>query len=332
MSQQLPTTRKRGRRGSRGTGRPIKPWKTQTCPAASNSFTALQVQVSTSSVLPAIPNSVSVHLAPSTEVHLQAPMSTSNVLEPSAIPTSGSERLAPSTEVEVQVWSTSSVLEPPAIPDSVSECIAPSTEVLLKACMSTSSVLEPPATPTITLEHLAISTEILLLQGPESTSSVLEPPAIPTNVSEHLAPSTDIVSKHIAPPAGASECIVPPAGISEHMAPPTGVSELFAPPTPTHPSSFDNLAMLANREATMHFALSRAHSTYAQTLTDAQLPAGISEYMASPTGVSELFAPPTPTRPSSFHNLAMLANREATMHLALSRAHSAYAQTLTDAQ
>jgi hypothetical protein len=165
MSQQLPTTRKKHHCGNRGTKCWIKPWRAQTCPAAFNFFTLLQVPV------------------------------------------------------------------------------------------SRSKALEPPAIPTFASEHLSLS------NFPELTTPSTK---VCVNVQEHFPPSTkmNFVSEHSAPPAG----------VSEPFATSTGVSELFPPPTPSLPSSVDNLAMLTKRDAIIHLALSRAHSIYAKTLTDDQMP------------------------------------------------------------
>lgn len=153
MSQQLPTTRKKHHCGNWGTKCWIKPWRAQTCPAAFNFFTLLQV-----------------------------PVSRSKALEPPAIPTFASEHLSLS---------------------NFPELTAPSTKVCV-------------------------------------------------NVQEHFPPSTkmNFVSEHSAPPAG----------VSEPFATSTGVSELFPPPTPSLPSSVDNLAMLAKRDAMVHLALSNLSS------------------------------------------------------------------------
>jgi hypothetical protein len=130
-------------------------------------------------------------------------------------------------------------------------------------------VLEPPAIPTYALELLFFSST--KVQVPVSTSSA--------SVPELLAPSTEVcisVPEHLAPSTEVdfiSERIAPPAGVSERMALPTGVSKLCTLPTPSLPSSADNLAMLANREAMVYLVLARAHSRiYVETLPDGQMP------------------------------------------------------------
>jgi hypothetical protein len=149
------------------------------------------------------------------------------------------------------------------------------------------------------------SNSFKLQQVPAFPPMVSKPPAIPTFASDHFSPSTEVQVPVSTSNVSVLELLAPSTEVPELLAPSTEVPELLAPSTEVCVNVPEQFAP----------------------------PTGVnfvSERIAPPTRVCDLFTPPTASLPSCIGNLAMLAKREAMVHLALSRAHSIYSETLTD--